>query len=129
MDKANTTSAPAIDIASIETVEREAWLDLFAAAPPEYADAAELRYERLGASLVLADRSVPIVEFNRGMCIGVERPETEKSVDAMLDWLRSHAGPQWALQISSCVPAGRATRLDCRQGSGQKGQRLGKILP
>ncbi len=100
MDKANTTWASNVDIGWIETVEREAWLDMFAAAPREYADAADLRYQRSGASVVLADRSVPIVEFNRGMCIGVERPESEKSVDAMLEWLRNHADPQWAMQVS-----------------------------
>ncbi|WP_271898444.1 hypothetical protein [Candidatus Phyllobacterium onerii] len=117
----------AIDIVSIETVEREAWLDLFAAAPRKYADAADLRYQRSGASVVLADRSVPIVEFNRGMCIGVERPESEKSVDAMLEWLRNHADPQWALQISPASQPAEIHAWTADRGLAKKGNGWAKF--
>ena len=54
----------------LELVERDAWLDLFAAAPDDCARTFGISSQRLGDMAVLATREIPIVEFNRAMGAG-----------------------------------------------------------
>jgi hypothetical protein len=85
---------------AIETVEREAWLDLYAAAPPSYLAASGLIAERLGPAIAaLADPSVPIVEMNRVMGLGLQGPLDAIQLDPAIAWLDDHAAPGWSIQL------------------------------
>ena len=89
----------AADPMALEAVEREAWLDMYAAAPPPFAAATGLAATRLAGAAGFAIRVAPTIEFNRLQGLGVEEPATEAALDAALDWLRTNSNPSWALQI------------------------------
>ena len=83
-----------------ELVERDAWLDFFAAVPDDVAQAFGISSLRLSHVGLLASREVPMMEFNRAMCVGVVVPATETELDEASAWLRTNAGPGWALQVA-----------------------------
>ena len=83
----------------IEETECLAWLDLFAAAPPDHAAEAGLACKRMAGAGALANRAVPITEFNRVMAPGVSVPWSAEDFEEALAWLQRHAGG-WAIQIS-----------------------------
>jgi GNAT superfamily N-acetyltransferase len=87
----------------LELVERDAWLDLFAAVSDDCAQNFGISSQRLGDVGVVASREIPIVEFNRAMCVGTVVPATETELDEASAWLQTNATPGWALQIA---PAG-----------------------
>lgn len=89
-----------IDAAQIEGIECDAWLDLFAAAPSDYAAAAGTAYQQIGGGGALANRAVPITEFNRVLAPGVRSPWSAQDLDHALEWLRRHAADRWAVQMS-----------------------------
>jgi GNAT superfamily N-acetyltransferase len=84
----------------LELVERDAWLDLFAAAPADCARKFAIRSHWLGNLALLAGRELPIVEFNRAMGVGILAPATERELDQALAWLQTNAAPGWALQVA-----------------------------
>jgi hypothetical protein len=92
-----------------EAVERDAWLDMFAAVPDDCARKLGIASHRLGDTGVLASREVPIVEFNRAMCIGMAAPATSAILDEASEWLLTNAAPGWALQVG---PVARTTVID-----------------
>ena len=83
-----------------ELVERDAWLDLFAAAPDDSAENLGISSLRLGNMGLLASREVPIVEFNRAMCVGTVAPATDTELDEASAWLKTNAAPGWAFQVA-----------------------------
>jgi hypothetical protein len=83
-----------------ELVERDAWLDFFAAVPDDCAQAFGISSLRLSHVGLLASREVPMVEFNRAMCLGTVAPATERELDDASGWLRTNAAPGWALQVA-----------------------------
>lgn len=83
-----------------ELVEREAWLDMFAAAPDAVVEELELAFGRIGGIVLLASRAVPITEFNRAMAVGVEASAEAGDLDRTLEWLDGHAANGWALQLA-----------------------------
>ena len=89
-----------------ERVERDAWLDLFAAAPEACAQDLGISSRRVGEAGVLACRDIPIVEFNRAMCVGAVAPTTEAGLDEASAWLETNAAPGWALQVTPAAQTG-----------------------
>ena len=89
-----------------ELVERDAWLDLFAAAPADSAQNLGLSWRRFRDIGVLASREVPIVEFNRAMCVGITAPATDAGLDEASAWLQTNAAPGWALQVAPAAHTG-----------------------
>lgn len=88
---------------AVELVEREAWLDLFAAAPAPYAMGSSMMTQRLGSAAGLANRSIPIVEMNRVMCLGLQEVVDEDRLDEAIAWLDDHAAANWAIQMPDWV--------------------------
>ena len=88
------------DRMALEAVEREAWLDMYAAAPPPFATATGLAATRLAGAAGFAIRAAPTIEFNRLQGLGVEEPATEAALDAAIDWLRTN--PTRAGRCRSC---------------------------
>jgi len=95
-------------VVSIEQIERDAWLDLFSVAPAEIVNVWGAQAARLPAATVFGLREAPLVEFNRAVSIGVERPVSEEELDCVTAWLRTHGNPAWALQIA---PVARSDAL------------------
>src|SRR5262245_46777143 len=83
-----------------ELVERDAWLDFFAAAPDDCAQAFGISSLRLGDMGLLASHEVTIVEFNRAMCVGIVALATVAELDQASSWLKTNAAPDWALQLA-----------------------------
>jgi hypothetical protein len=113
-----TPSSPRNDLlpsGALELVERDAWLDLFAAVPDDCAQNFGISSQRLGDVGVLASREIPIVEFNRAMCVGIAVPATETELDEVSAWLETNAGPGWALQVAPAAQTGAVLGwLRCR---------------
>jgi hypothetical protein len=55
---------------------------------------------------VLACRDIPIVEFNRAMCVGAVAGTTEAELDEVSAWLETNGAPGWALQVAPAAQTG-----------------------
>jgi hypothetical protein len=132
IERAQSTSA-AIERAqstatAIERVERNAWLDMYQAAPPSYAAAQGLAHALQDTIGLLACRSLPIAEFNRALSVGVDGSFNETALDAARDWLRLHGTADAVLQ---CPPAGQDDALKAwllRHGLERRGNGWAKFL-
>jgi hypothetical protein len=111
MSRAGINAAP-----EIEEVECEAWLDLFAAAPADYAAAAGLTYKRIARAGALAHQAVPITEFNRVLAPGIRSSWTASEFEDAADWLQRHAAKGWAIQISPAAQPSEINEWATRHG-------------
>ncbi|CAM2157212.1 putative N-acetyltransferase domain-containing protein [Pararobbsia alpina] len=82
-----------------EQVEMEAWLDLFAAAPEEFATRAGLKFDFSGEYALFAVRSSPYTLFNRALGMGVSSTVNESSVDHAIAWLDQFGGSVWSVPV------------------------------
>jgi hypothetical protein len=82
-----------------EAVERDAWLDMSAAAPREVVETFGIRSHRIGEIGLLATAGLPIVEFNRAIVPAAGAPLTGRELDQATAWLEANAAPGWSLQI------------------------------
>ncbi|NBD24827.1 hypothetical protein [Paenibacillus glycinis] len=100
---------------AIEKVEREAWFDMYAAAPDDYIQNSKLSSARLGTSIALADHGTPIAEFNRVLGIGIDEPASEAELEQAIAWLNEHASPSYALQVApTALPEAVWTWIEAR---------------
>jgi len=93
----------------LELVERDAWLDMAAAAPRELVESLGIRFHRIGAIGLLGTAGLPIVEFNRAIFPPVGEPLAGRDLDGATAWLEANAAPGWGLQIG---PAARTPAAD-----------------
>lgn len=82
-----------------ELIERDAWLDLFAAAPDPVRDTLGLASHTIAGMGLLGCRTIPITELNRTLAVGIERKSSIGDLDAAASWLDEHA-VSWAMQIA-----------------------------
>lgn len=87
-------------VRQVELVERDAWLDFFAAAPDETKQSLRLSHEVIEGIGLLSCPAIPIVELNRGMVAAVDHLPSSSAVMHALEWLRSRAAPGWAMQVA-----------------------------
>ena len=66
---------------NIELVERDAWLDLYAAAPPDAAAELGLTFALKGNAALLISGRLDTLEFNRLACLGVASPVQPQVLD------------------------------------------------
>jgi hypothetical protein len=85
---------------TIERMEMEAFLDLYAAAPAALADTLGLKTARFGDEAFFGLRSLPATLFNRSLGLGVASPAAEQDVDRAVDWLRAHGNPSWSVGLA-----------------------------
>jgi hypothetical protein len=87
---------------AIENIERDAWLDLFAAQVDRSA-AAEVGFQLFRGCGLVGCKEVPITELNRAMGVGVPDDTggamDDKDRNLMADWLGEHCAPHWAIQV------------------------------
>ena len=88
------------DVARIvEFGEAEAFVDMFAAAPPELG----CRVERMGSAIVLMMPSFPITLFNRVLCVGLNEPATEPMVTDIVSLYKEANVRTYAVTLGSVV--------------------------
>jgi Acetyltransferase (GNAT) domain len=68
----------------LEGIERDAWIDLYRAAPSGFAAGVGLAATRIGTVTILTMAAVPDTQFNRILGLGVEAPADERTLDAAL---------------------------------------------
>ncbi len=113
---AYTISALA-DLAPLaEAVERDAWLDLFDAAPANVRQMLGLSSGRVADMGLLASTAIPINELNRAMAVGADRQPSERDLDQAIVWLDAHAAVGWALQVADRIEGGETHASLQRRG-------------
>ena len=83
----------------IEKIERDAWLDLFTAAPSLAIESLSLNHKKINGVGLLASSVVPITELNRAVAFGVDTASTGSEIDLAIKWLDENAADSWVLQI------------------------------
>jgi hypothetical protein len=91
--------------ASLERAEVNAWLDLYAAAPADFAAKFALRLERRGDVVATLCPEIPFIHFNAVMNFGVSAEASEAELDALLALYRE-AGVKrpWFYHNPHCTP-------------------------
>src|SRR4030095_11059332 len=110
-----------------ELVERDAWLDFFAAAPDDCAQALGISSLRLSHMGLLASREVAMVEFSRAMCVGIVAPATETELEDASSWLTTNAATGWALQVAPTAHTG-SFKIGCGAVGWGASERAGRSL-
>ncbi len=99
MNDVSTSVASRSEINAMERVERYAWLDMYVAGPIALGMESTMHWERAGACALIADKAVPISEFNRCLGLGVDAAFTLADLERAVAWLDRHASPNWAIQL------------------------------
>jgi hypothetical protein len=100
----------------IEAVERDGWLDIFAAAPEAYIQYSGIKRAQLGVAGALANPSIAIAEFNRVLFCGFDEHGAELALDQQITWLNSNAAASWTIQVPPNVGTGEVEELLARRG-------------
>jgi hypothetical protein len=87
-----------ISPATIESIEREAWLDLYAAARSSVREEVGLASAEFGLAAAIGCQGMAMTELNRGF--GLEDAGAP-DLSAIAAWLESNANPTFALQIAN----------------------------
>ena len=111
----------------LEVVERDAWLDLFAAAPDDCAQKFGNGSQRLSDMGLLASLEVPIMEFNRAMSVGMGAPVATMELDQAWAWLQRNRRPQLGIPGRARCADARSARLAAPPLHDGLGKGLGEI--
>lgn len=92
-------------IAQLELAEVNAWLDMYRAAPADYARQYQLQVNRIGQVSILLCGVIPFRHFNSVMGLGLFEPATEEIVDEILTVFKSeNINAFWIHHIPYCQP-------------------------
>ena len=94
------------DVEALERIEREAWRDLAAAAPPEFAAQAGLESHEFGGALMLIASRVPVFQFNWLSGAGLDGAEAD-AIPAAVARFRDAGQRKFFVQIPPSPHAGR----------------------
>jgi hypothetical protein len=83
----------------LEAMERDAWADMIAAAPPPFAAATGLAVHPLGTAVAFVMARVDNPQFNRLHGLGVDTPATEAELDAGLKPFRDAGLRNFLVQL------------------------------
>ncbi len=99
----------------IETVEVNAWRDLYAAAPSDYAQSQGLGFDQVDGVELTRCASIPFTHFNCAMNLGLATPATEAQVERIVAHYRAHAIPAFTVyHVPSTQPAQLPAWLEAR---------------
>jgi hypothetical protein len=110
------------DLAGLEGIERDAWLDLYAASPPSFASAAGLSATRIGSGAIFAIRAVPLIQFNHAHALGLDAPLDAKALDAVIGDMEAKVSAVWALQLPDLPDYAHAATLLNARGFSAEGR-------
>jgi GNAT superfamily N-acetyltransferase len=98
-----------------DDAEAAAFADLYAAAPPQLADALGLQVRRVADATLLIAGAVPVPMFNRAIGLGLREPATAAALSAICDAYREAASKSWWLHWHpQAQPAGFESQLQSR---------------
>jgi hypothetical protein len=101
----DTSSVDDATAAALEAAEARAWIDLYAAAPAEWAAEAGLRTREVAGSAVLSWTATGHRYFSRTIGLGVVRPATPAALDDILDGWAADGITMFLLQsLPHCRP-------------------------
>jgi Acetyltransferase (GNAT) domain len=86
--------------ALLEGIERDAWIDLYRAAPSSFAAGVGLAAMRIDTVTILMMAAAPEIQFNRILGLGVEAPADEGTLDAALLQMREAGNRTFFLQLA-----------------------------
>jgi len=87
-------------IARIEAVERDAWLDIYAAAPPPIRAAFGIVSRRTDDGALLVCRAIDHLQFNRLGYLGIAAPARAETVDAAFADFDAAGVKNWILHVA-----------------------------
>lgn len=102
----------------VEEVERDSWIDMMAAMPPDLAERYGLVCRRIGSVFCSSVTAFSDSTFNRAMCLGVGVPAEEGDLERLIEHFKDAGAPTWWLQLSC-----EATLTDLRQRAVARGFR------
>jgi GNAT superfamily N-acetyltransferase len=88
----------AAKLAQIDKVERDAWLDMYAAAPEDAAAELGLEHRLLDGSALLISRSLDVLQFNR-LALGTLSSAYDVTLDDAISAFESAGIRNWVVQI------------------------------
>jgi GNAT superfamily N-acetyltransferase len=87
-------------ISAIEAIEQAACADMYAAAPANVADKLGLAYCRIDDGLLLINRRLDNLVFNRLVGFGVKMPVREASIDQAIRAFQGAGIHSWVIQVA-----------------------------
>jgi hypothetical protein len=111
----DTTPVNLATAAAVESAEARAWADLYAAAPPEFAEQAGVSWREVHGALVLSWAATGRRYFSRAVGLGVTEPVTPEAIDEIIDgWERAGIDMFLLQSLPHCRPADYETWLHDR---------------
>jgi GNAT superfamily N-acetyltransferase len=92
-----TPSSPSF--ADLEAVEREAWTDMFAAAPDGVRQTLGLSCQRVDDGALLICRGIDHIQFNRLAALGLQVPARPEAVDHAVQEFARAGLKNWVVQV------------------------------
>ena len=104
-----TPSSPsAAEIAQIEKIERDAWLDMYGAAPKDVAAELGLEHSMIDGGALLISSRLDNLQFNRFLSAGVLSPAREDALDAAIAAFDGAGVRNWVVHVAEgSGPLGR----------------------
>jgi len=93
------------DILRIEAVERDAWLDLYAAAPRALRDRLGISHRRADDGALLICRGVDHLQFNRLGYLRLDQPARAETVDAAIAEFDAAGVKNWIVHVAKGADA------------------------
>ena len=102
----DTTPVDLATAIEIESAEARAWADLYAAAPPEFADQAGIEFRWVTGALALSWAATGRRYFSRAIGLGVTQSATQEGLDEILDGWEQAGISMFLLQsLPQCRPS------------------------
>ena len=95
-------------VSTLERVEREAWVDLYNAAPDQMRSLIGIRVEEIGTAAALILSTIDYPDFNRVIGLGVDEPATEQILDRFLELYRAAGIRKFLIHVA---PTARPANL------------------
>jgi hypothetical protein len=92
-------------VARIEAIERDAWLDIYEAAPAHVRAALGVAQRRLDDGALLVCRAIDHLQFNRLGYLGVTEPARAQAVDAALAEFDAAGVKNWVVHVAESASA------------------------
>jgi len=88
------------EIERIEAIERDAWLDLYEAAPASLRQSLGISQQRLDDGALLICRVIDNIQFNRLGYVGVSEPARAGTLAAALEAFRAAGVKNWIVHVA-----------------------------